>query len=80
MQSVSVRSRHAGVLLALILILAVPTANAGPRRAAARWPDGFQRAKRLIVTLLGRLTPPPGEPVSDTTTKTPGDSLVSSQE
>jgi hypothetical protein len=63
MRGVSRRFRQFAMLLALLTIFVAQTAVAKERD---RTPvDRFERAKRFIVELLGRLGPPPGDEDED---------------
>ncbi|HEX6096825.1 MAG TPA: hypothetical protein VF432_10920 [Thermoanaerobaculia bacterium] len=62
------------MLLALLTVFVAQTAVAKERDR--RFVDRFERAKRFIVELLGRLSPPPGdeEEESGRLSPPPGDS------
>jgi hypothetical protein len=59
MQGISRGFRRFAALLALLTVLVAQTAVAKERDR--RLGDRFERAKRFIVELLGRLGPPPGD-------------------
>jgi predicted lysophospholipase L1 biosynthesis ABC-type transport system permease subunit len=63
MRGVSRRFRQFAMLLALFTVLVAQTAVAKERDR--RLVDRFERAKRFIVELLGRLSPPPGDEDED---------------
>ena len=70
---------RSGMVLALLTILVAQVASARGSREEPGWRQRFERAKRFIVTVLGRFSVP-GEPVADTTLQGPSDSAVTLQE
>lgn len=67
MRSVLRGSRRTGLLLALLTIFIAQGAAAKGQGDGPGWRQQFERAKRLIVTMLGRFSPPPGEPTDGAT-------------
>lgn len=60
MRGVSKQVRRATALLALLTILVAQGAIAADRDGNRGMRDRFERAKRFVITVLGRLSIPPG--------------------
>ena len=71
---------RSGVAVALLTILVAQVAAARGLREEPGWWQRFERAKRFIVTVLGRFSIPPGEPIDGTTSQAPSGSDVAVQE
>ena len=69
-----------GMVMVLLTLLVSQAAVAKGSREEPWLRQRFERAKRFIVTVLGRFNVPPGEPVDDTTLKAPDDSTASVKE
>lgn len=52
--------KGSAALCVLLAILMAPGALAAERTGDHRWGDRFERAKRFIVTVLARVSWPPG--------------------
>lgn len=60
MRGVSKRYRQAAALLALLTVLVAQGALAADRDGSRGIRDRFERAKRFVITVLGRFSIPPG--------------------
>lgn len=63
MRGVSRGVRRSAVLFALLAIFMADGAAAKGRRQEGGWRQQFARAKHFIVTVLGRFSNPPGDPI-----------------
>lgn len=60
MRSVSKRVRRSAALLALLTIIVTQGALASERNVELGVRDQFERAKRFVISVLGRFSKPPG--------------------
>ena len=60
MRSVSKRCRRTAALLALLTVLVAQVTMAADRDGGRDLRDRFERAKRYVIIVLGRLGFPPG--------------------
>jgi hypothetical protein len=80
MQGMTRGVRWPVVLLTMVTIFMADTAAAKRCEDEAGWRQRVDRAKRLIVTVLGRFSNPPGKPVGDTIWKAPDGSTATARE
>lgn len=65
MRGVSRGFRRYTALFTLLTLLLAHGAEAKGWREERAWRQQFERAKRFVVTVLGRFGWPPGEPIDD---------------